>query len=172
MNKTKLYGWIIVLLVALNLTTIGTVVVHHLQHKQEQKTLILDPENNIRINGRYFRQELGFDNEQLQVFRVVNRTFQPEARAILEHIDSLKEKAFEELHGEHPDTVVLNKLAQEIGHQHGNLKYKTHHFYLTLKNTCNEEQAIKLQELFSPLFRDGSCSPMGNKQRYNNRTDQ
>ena len=172
MNKTKLYGWIIVLLAVLNLTTIGTVVVHHIQHTQLEDAFTLDSENNVRINGRYFKQELGFDSDQMQVFRTANRAFQPTARNLLSTIDSLKLAAFEELHHEQPDTLTLNQLAIEIGYQHGKLKQLTHHFYLQIKNTCNTEQALELQKVFSPLFRDDHCNTMNNTPRHKKRTDQ
>jgi hypothetical protein len=78
----------------------------------------------------------------------------------------------EELHSEQPDTLTLNRLAVEIGQHHGKLKQLTHHFYLTIRNTCSTQQAAQLKDIFSPLFRDDSCSPMGNQQRHNYRTDQ
>ena len=164
MNKLSVYKWTIALLVVLNLTTIGTILVHHTNEKQEQESILIEPENDIRVNGRYFRQVIGFDNQQMEEFRTINRKFQPEARKVLFQIDSLKNLSFEVLNQPAPDTAQLNSIAAEIGIRHAQLKKVTHHFYLQLRELSTDEQAIHLQQVFSPLFMSTSNSPMSNQR--------
>jgi len=152
MNNSSIYKWIIALLVVLNLTTAGTILVNRYQSRQQNETILTD--SNVRVNGRYMRQELGFDNEQMAVFRKANRAFQPEARKLLTQIDSLKQVSFVELNKLNPDTLVLNTLATQIGDNHGKLKQATHRFYIQIRSVCTPEQAKQFQTIFTPLFRD------------------
>lgn len=154
MNKIKILQWLVALLLLLNLSTIISIVFHQYQEKTDTDILISDTESERRLNGRYFRQTLGFDNEQMQAFREANRAFQPEANAIISTIDSLKNDIFSELKKEHPDTVKLNSLSESIGNQHSKLKKETNKFYLKIKNVCDPAQKEQLNEIFSPLFKN------------------
>lgn len=164
MNKLSTYKLVIALLIALNLTTVGTILVNQYKVRQEKESILIDPESNVRINGRYFRHELGFDNHQMQEFRTVNRAFQPAARNLLMQIDSLKNESFVELNLATPDTVKLNRIASEIGNRHGQLKHSTHRYYMQVRTICTPEQAGKLQEVFVPLFRAAPCGATRNKK--------
>lgn len=165
MNKIGIYRWIIALLVVLNLTTVATILIHNHNEKSEQEESIsIDSEQNIRVNGRYFRHEIGFDSDQMQIFRTANRKFQPTARNLLGKLDSLKYVSFDELNNPKPDTMQLNRIAAEIGHCHTELKRETHRFYLTVLHISTDEQARKIKNTFTPLFRGSNCSPMTNKQ--------
>ncbi|MEA4936985.1 MAG: hypothetical protein VB102_10125 [Paludibacter sp.] len=154
MNKIKILQWLVALLLLLNLSTIASIVYHQYQEKVDTDILISDSENERRLNGRYFRQTLGFDNEQMEAFRQANRAFQPEANAIISTIDSLKNDIFSELKREKPDTAKLNLLSESIGNQHTKLKKETNKFYLKIKNVCDSVQKKQLNEVFSPLFRN------------------
>lgn len=154
MNKIKILQWLVALLLLLNLSTIASIFYHQYQEKTDTDILISDSESERRLNGRYFRQTLGFDNEQMEAFREANRAFQPEANAIISTIDSLKNDVFTELKKEHPDTVKLNLLSENIGNQHTKLKKETNLFYLKIKNVCDPTQKEQLNEIFSPLFRN------------------
>lgn len=154
MNKIKILQWLIALLLLLNLSTIASIAYHKYQDKTDTDILISDAESQRRLNGRYFRQTLGFDNEQMEAFREANRAFQPEANAIISDIDSLKNDIFAELKQENPDTAKLNQLSENIGNQHSKLKMETNLFYLKIKEVCNSTQKEQLNEVFSPLFRN------------------
>jgi hypothetical protein len=155
MNKTSLLYWIIALLLILNLSTIGGLIYHHYdQLAEEQPALILDVQNDSRLTGRYFRQVIGFDDEQMEAFRKANRKFQPAANQIIFTIDSLKQEQFNELKKKKSDTVRLFEIAEKIGTQHKELKNITNRFYLEIKKACDEEQCNKLEEVFHPLFKN------------------
>jgi len=70
MNKTiKILWWVIALLVTLNLTTIGTILLRNRESNSDNVTTVLDENRQNPLNGRYFRQTLGFDDAQMNVFR-------------------------------------------------------------------------------------------------------
>lgn len=94
-NKTKILWWVITLLAILNITTIATIVVHNYnQREAEGDQSIIIEFNTQPINGKYFRYELGFDNEQMEVFRQSNRKFRQKSNQIVANINTQKELMF------------------------------------------------------------------------------
>lgn len=112
------------------------------------------------INGRFLRQTLGFDGDQMSVFREVNQVFRPAVLNLTISIDSLKAAMFNEMQRTGPDTIVLNEMSKQIGALHGQLKYETYKFFISLKNVCTNEQAEELEKAFQPLFKtEGITTP-------------
>ena len=161
MNKTKLLIWAVVLLVVLNVTTIGTILYHNYTESVNSKTIVITAEGTNMLNGRFFRQTLGFDNAQMVTFREANREFRPKANRIIYQIDSLKNEMFTELKKTKSDTIKLNRLSLETGALHADLKKETNRFYLKIKTVCTPEQLEQLQTTFTPLFRNPACDGTG-----------
>jgi len=161
MNKTKLLSWIVALLVILNLTTIGTILYHNYREVINSKTIVLDTEGNNMLNGRYFRQTLGFDDSQMEVFREANHAFRPKANEIIFQIDSLKKEMFTELKKDKSDSAKLEILSRKTGDLHAELKRETNKFYLKIKTVCTAQQLEQLQATFTPLFRNEPCVGKG-----------
>lgn len=160
-SKTQLLTWAVVLLVVLNLATIGAILYHNYQEKQASA-------GNIQVggsgygnplNGRFLRQELGFDNTQMDQFRVINQAFRPAAMLLTLEIDSLKEEMFAALQAEQPDTAVISQQADLIGRHHSSLKMETAHFYQQLRNICTKQQQAQLEDIFRPLFINEQTDP-------------
>lgn len=155
MSKTnKILLWIIALLVVINLTTIGTIVYHNFIEKSDAPAIILDKTGRNPLNGKYFRQTLGFSNTQMEVFREANHKFQPHAQALIIEMDSLKTEMFAELNKSAPDSLKLTTLSQHIGMHHAELKQITNHFYLIVKSVCDSAQQQQLQKTFLLLYKD------------------
>lgn len=154
MNNNRVLIWVIVVLIILNIATIGTIVYHNYSEKTQQDDTVIMNADGQMINGRYMRQYLGFDNDQVDAFRQANRNFRPHAAMIIYNIDSLKGNMFRELQKQDPDTVKLDNMADKIGLLHCKLKKYTSRFYLQIKSVCKPEQVGKLQIIFSPLFKN------------------
>ena len=153
MNKTnKIWIGIVVLLVVLNLTTIGTILYHNYRENGDDIAISLSGDGQNRISGRYFRHTLGFNDDQMEAFRKANREFQPAAARLIFSIDSLKMEMFNELNKNRPDTVKLNYLSEQLGKHHAELKKITNSFYLKMKQVCDSSQCVVLQETFLPLY--------------------
>ena len=161
MNKTKLLTWAMVLLVILNLTTIATILYHNYKESDEKETIVLGNESNDMLNGRFFRQTIGFNNSQMMTFREANQEFQPKANGIIFQIDSLKNEMFSELKKAKSDTVRLNNLSLKTGTLHAQLKKETNRYYLKIKTVCTAQQLEKLQTTFTPLFCNTACNEKG-----------
>lgn len=161
MNKNTILTWAVVILILLNVSTIATILYHNYQEKIEKEDIVLDSEGQNPLNGRYFRQTLGFTDTQMEVFREVNHEFRPNANNIILRIDSLKSEMFIEIKKPVSDTIKLNALALETGKLHAELKQETNRFYLKIKAVCTASQLEKLQDAFSPLFRNEPCQGNG-----------
>ncbi|VBB46699.1 conserved hypothetical protein [uncultured Paludibacter sp.] len=164
MNKTnKILIWVIALLALLNLTTIGTILYHNYQEKKDAETVIITGQGQTPLNGRFFRHELNFNNDQMNKFRDLNHSFQMNANSLIFELDSMKHQMFVELNKPKVDTLEINRLTKEIGEHHAELKHQINVFYLNLKDICEEEQTIKLQNAFEPLFyQDGANNVLRN----------
>jgi hypothetical protein len=166
MNKTKILSWVVVLLVIMNAVTIVTILYHNNQvNKQRDNIVIQTGSNSNWLNGRFFRHTLGFNNEQMNVFRNVNQHFRPVTAEITAHIGSLKNEMFVELNQPDPDTMKLTAMSKEIGDLHGHLKYETYTFYLSIKTICSAEQQAGLVKAFQPLFINEAMPAHAPRQR-------
>ena len=153
-RKVTWLVWAIIVLFLMNAATLGTILYHN-SKKQERvadTTVVASSFSGNPMNGRFFRQTLGFDNEQMAVFQEANRHFRPRTMALTFDIDSLKSAMFEEMKKQNPDTLKLAILSKEIGEMHGQLKQATYQFYLKLKNICTDQQRSQLEKAFQPLF--------------------
>lgn len=162
LHNIKILRWLVLLLLVLNAATIGTIIYHQYQEKRAAKDIIINtPSGSNLLNGRFFRQELGFDTEQMDVFREANQQFRPATMEITWRIDSLKELMYKGLQEKVADTVRLNQLSAEIGVLHGRLKYETYRFYFRIKSVSNATQQEKLAAAFRPLFKNEGVTAPG-----------
>lgn len=156
-NKQRILVWGIVILLATNLSTIGSFYYHRLtETKAEQAKL----EEQTTIPGdqrtRFFRDELSLDDSQLDQFREINRNFNRKARGIEMNLNRLREDLINELGAQNPDSVRLNQLAGEIGENHRELKQVNSAFYLNMKKICTPEQQQKLFSIFQSMLNKDS----------------
>lgn len=166
--KTQILIWAVVLLLITNAVTIATILYHNYKERKNKENItITAPGGANMINGRFFRQELGFDQTQMDVFRQANQAFRPRTMFITDNIDSLKNEMFAELRKIKPDTVKLGNLSEMIGQLHGQLKHETYTFYLQLKNICSPEQQAELENAFLPLFKSERMTTLPGLHRRN-----
>ena len=152
-NKYRILIWIIVILIATNLSTIGSFYYHRITElqaatsKQEEQTTFPGEQRT-----RFFRDELNLSNEQIDQFREINRSFNRTARNIETNLAQLRENLINELGTQNPDSIRLNLLAIEVGNNHRELKQVTTTFYLNMKKICTVEQQAKLHEIFQSML--------------------
>ena len=153
LRKTQILTWLVVLLLVLNSVTIGTIIYHQRQERKAANDISIGAYGSTNpLNGRFFRQELGFNVQQMEHFRELNQSFRPVSMEITFRIDSLKEEIYKDLISGKADSLQLQQLSDEIGKLHGQLKKETIRFYIRLSELCNSTQQEKLAEVFKPLF--------------------
>lgn len=174
-NRIGLMVWTIVLLVVMNLSTLLTVVYQQRKSARQDAATLSGPvkadSNADKFSGRYFRDHLNWDNEQMEKFRIINPRFRPKLRDITVELAQKREQMLIEMSEAKSDTVLLNNLSDSIGFLHSDFKKITYRYYLELKGICNPEQQKKLEQLFGEVFpSDGSAGTPGmggqNRRQY------
>lgn len=163
LRKTQILTWLVVLLLVLNAVTIGTIIYHQRQEKKAASDITIGGNAGTNsLNGRFFRQEMGFNSQQMEVFRELNQAFRPASMEITYRIDSLKELMYDQLTRVKSDSLQLQQLSDEIGGLHSQLKKETVLFYMRLKEICDPDQQQQLAEVFKPLFITEHLTDHGN----------
>lgn len=153
-HKSRLLIWSVILLALLNISTIGTIYLSNRANSSDpEESIVIDPESSP-LNGRYLRQELNFDHEQVAVFRDESREFRQSANGVIEKMNRYKSLLFEEIRRETPERLKTKEYSDSIGRAHSQLKEITVDFYLEIRKCCTGDQAAKLEKIFAPLFRD------------------
>jgi hypothetical protein len=154
-TKNRILIWIIVILAAINVSTLFTIIYHvrsSQRTNQEVNQQTLEPQNE-KFSGRYFRDKLGFTMEQMDSFRSLNRNFRQRACSLTEDLSKLRVEMLEEMDKEKADTSRLNNLSEQIGQKHAELKVITYKYFIAIKSICSDEQKIILKDLFTEMFK-------------------
>ncbi len=150
MNKTKnIWMWLALILLAVNLSTIGSFW-YHMQ--QDTKVIGNQVEMPDEFRTRFLKEQLGLDEERKLIFRSLNRNYNQDANQIMSQLNGLRQDMVQQLGNENCDTLELKIIANQIGEKHKELKLATVQFYLDMKSELNEEQQAKLYDLFSRLL--------------------
>jgi hypothetical protein len=175
-TKIKLMIWAILLLAVMNISTILTI----LYNRNQADKLLNIPEQKLsenasaKFSGRYFRDHLGFNQQQMSRFVEVNPVFRRRVMGINTELADLRRRMLLEMSTGSSDTSRLNQLCDSIGHVHANLKKYTYQYYLDIKNICDKQQKVKLEQMFDEMFagempagHHGKGGPMGRRNGRN-----
>ncbi len=164
--------WVIVILVATNLS----MGFSFLYHRQQDKKLMYEvKEEKLEVPAqqrtRFFREQLDLDPRQVIIFRELNREFNRTAWNIQHQLSSLRIQLVNELGDEQPDKEKLNSIAAKIGELHKQLKNETIDYYMAMKEACSKEQKEKLNDIFNAILEKNEDVrlPQGGRRYRNNR---
>lgn len=170
-NKYRTLIWIIVILVATNLS-MGISFLYHKQ--QDRERMQAEQEEAIEVPAqrrtRFFRQRLNLRPEQMDRFREMNRDFNRTAWGVTHSLENLRVEMVEELGKSKPNQGKLNQIAKEIGDLHHEMKKETIDYYLKMRDECDEEQQKKLNEIFMSVLSDKQDIELpqrGRRNRFN-----
>ncbi|UMB54623.1 hypothetical protein MKD41_03930 [Lutibacter sp. A64] len=167
-RNTKILTGIIVLLILLNLTIVGTILYNKSEisnYKVQDNKEIAMPTNHL---GRYFRDALNLSNKQHRAFQDIRHQYHENSDVIIKKMDKNRNDLLTELGKEKSDTITLNKLSQDLGFLHTELKNLTIQYYLNMKEVCNEKQKVKLFETFKAMVNSSDIIPMPEEKSYKN----
>jgi hypothetical protein len=113
-------------MVFMNIGMLATILYHHFTSNQ----LLTDQTENKQnlefkgkaFNGRFVREELGLNQEQMEAFRAFNPEFRNKTNMIAQNLSDYRRQMFEEMNHEIPDQEVLNAMSDSIGNLHANLR--------------------------------------------------
>lgn len=157
--------WVIVILLATNLS----MAVTFLYHKQQDKKATQQTEESaIEVPAeqrtRFFREQLNLSQEQVNQFRELNRSYNRTARDITFQLEKLRIEMVEELGNPEPDRVKLDEITKTIGELHKQLKNVTIDYYLGMKTACDESQKEKLNEIFRSMLKQNEDVKLPGRQ--------
>jgi small-conductance mechanosensitive channel len=157
--------WVIVILLATNLS----MAITFLYHKQQDKSSSMQTEESkIEVPAeqrtRFFREQLNLSLEQVNQFRDLNRNYNRTARDITFQLEKLRTEMVEELGKQEPDRELLNTLTKTIGELHAQLKNATIEYYLGMKTACDESQKVKLNEIFKSMLKQNEDVKLPGRQ--------
>ncbi len=154
MNKTtsRILIYAVIFLAVLNVTTFITIG-YHIYHPgtmiEQQMT---GSSINRNYNGRYFRDRLQLDKDQMNEFRSINDNFRTKARTINLNLQHCRQEMMNEMQNDNVDTSKLNALSDSIGQLHKSLKIDTYKYYIAIKKICNQKQSNELNSMFDEFF--------------------
>lgn len=169
-TKYKILFFVCLVLLAMNVATIGTLVYHARQ--SEKQAVQVQQEKSTTAQGetgtRYFREQLNLDMQQTEKFREINREYNRASNRLARQLEIHRIDMVEMLGSDQPDTLSLRKISHEIGVKHEELKNLTIHYYLDMKSVCNEEQKEKLRSIFRGMVQkeDSTSSGQGGGKGY------
>ena len=167
-NTYRILIWVIVILAATSLSMGTSFWFHKQQDKKaagQQNTQIEMPSEQ---RTRFFREQLELRQEQMDIFRDLNRDYNRSARRISMQLEELRIKMVEEMGTKNPSQDELNSISENIGNLHSDLKKVTIQYYLDMKEVCDEDQQEKLNEIFLSMSKskdDVSLPQRGGKGR-------
>lgn len=153
-NTYRSLTWIIVILLATNLS-MGISFLYHKQQDRKQKEQVEEAAIEIpaQQRTRFFREELGLNYEQVDKFRELNREFNRTAWNISHNLERLRAEMVLEMGANEPNQEKLETITTEIGAMHTELKKVTVDYYMKMKAECNDEQKEKLNEIFMSMLK-------------------
>ena len=155
-NKYSRMVWAIVILAVMNIATILTIVYQrHQAGKAEfvpESGQVQSESASIKYSGRYFRDQLNLNNDQMDRFKEFNPRFRQHVRDINIDLSKKRQEMLDEMAADTADTLRLNLLSDSIGSLHAELKKLTYRYYSDFKKICDKQQQEKLEQLFGEMF--------------------
>ncbi|MCK5730602.1 MAG: hypothetical protein KAH68_05980, partial [Draconibacterium sp.] len=102
---------------------------------------------------RFFREQLNLGQDQMDIFRELNRDYNKTAWQVTHQLETLRAEMVRELGKENPSEKKLDSISKQIGELHTNLKKETIDYYTQMKVVCNDEQKVKLNEIFISMLK-------------------
>jgi hypothetical protein len=160
--KYRFAIWTIVILSIIILSSVGTILFFRLTDRPDMPK----DQNEKKRNqiGQFFRKELKLSKKQEMAFRVSRHKFYQNSKIIFDSLEKKRILMIRELSKPQPDTLLLYRIADEMGVLHGNLRRETVRNLLQLRSICTPEQIKKLdvinQDLIKPERPDRKMNHM------------
>ena len=148
--------WAIVILAVMNIATILTVIYNRNQSDKEEivpeSGQVQSESASIKYSGRYFRDQLNLNSDQMARFKEFNPRFRQQVRDINIDLSKKRQRMLMEMSAADSDTAKLDMLSESIGCLHTDLKKLTYRYYMDFKKLCDKQQQEKLEQLFGEMF--------------------
>jgi len=145
MTRNRLLIWIILILLATNIATVISVMVNSGRMNADRRAR---GEEMADARVMFFKEHLQLSEIQMSEFIQLNRKFGLAAGPMTRELDLLRRNMIIELSMAEPDMKKVEKITEDIGSLHKQMKQATSKYYLGLKGICTPEQQELLKEIF------------------------
>jgi Spy/CpxP family protein refolding chaperone len=144
--KKRFVFWLLIFLIIINLTALITFLVFY-----SRKSSVSDQQVREKP-GMAFRKELSLSPSQSEKVETILSDYQKSTEPVIVNIRDYRTKLLEELAKDKPDTVIINRCADEICSLQKQMQKASIKQYLALKEICNPAQCQKLSALYFELY--------------------
>ncbi|MCX6245648.1 MAG: periplasmic heavy metal sensor [Bacteroidetes bacterium] len=145
-SKNKVLFWLLIFLIVINLSALITFLVYF----SENTT---DPEQRVQGNpGIAIRKELSLSPSQSENVEVILADYRNATAPITMNIRNYRSRLLEELAKDKPDTIMVDRYADEISLLQKQMQKASVKQYMALKEICNAHQCQRLSSLFFELY--------------------
>ncbi len=159
-NTYRIFIWVIVILAATNLS----MGISFWYHKQQDKKAVEKQDQQIEMPSeqrtRFFREQLNLRQDQMDIFRDLNRDYNRSARRISYNLEELRVNMINEMGTSSPSEEKLNSITDDIGRLHTELKKITIQYCLDMKEVCDTDQQEKLNQIFMSMSKSKEDVPL------------
>ncbi len=131
----------------------------------------VDQTENREMPGRgprFMESEIGFNTEQMEVFRQSRKDFRQQMHPIFMELRELNRQLVVEATSEVPDSANAARLSRMIGDKHREIKEITYRHFEEVSRGASVEQKEKLRQFYFNMFDDGQHMRKGRGRHGNN----
>ncbi len=146
-SNKKISFWIVMAVIILNFTAIGTILYKLYVHPTENRVC-----NKMPCAQSYLESELKLSPVQAAEFKKLKEKHHDTVCAVNQLMKTKRNYLSENMTRPNPDTLMLMKTADEIGLLYAQIRklYVMHYFQLW--KVCDAQQQVKLASIFGKMF--------------------
>lgn len=157
-SKNKFLAWVIVILVVLNVVTLGSLWLQKERPNHEYPGRLPEREKQ-RQSGDFFSKELGLDDEQTKQLETLREEHRTAADKLIGEMRDSREQLFDLLKSDSPDMSKVSDLENTIGQKTTELEKATFEHFTKVRALCNDEQKKKFDELIGDIMKMAGPQP-------------
>lgn len=150
MKKINIYIVIILFLAVTNIATIVSSARMNKKAAGQSEIPVVEMQRESRMG--FFGAEIGLDESQTNEFIRHNRSYNMKAGSITDDLTVLRHQMIEEMISADRDSARLNRILEEFGDYHVQLKKATIEYYNNMNSICDARQQLRLQFLFNDML--------------------
>jgi hypothetical protein len=154
-NKKRILIGIIIVLILINLSALGTWGYHKYQRNQYYRAQMQRTEHpkesrEDRIKS-YVKRELQLNVQQCAIYyKSMDENFS-KSKIMLDKIAKCKKEIIDQTLADKTDTIKLNILCDSLGYFHKQMQYDVNKHFMEVKKSLDSAQKIKLKEILIKL---------------------
>ena len=159
-GSKKTFMIIIVLLTLMNIGFVVTVISIWNKQRNITETEMRNPPRH----GRFMKEEIGFNEAQMDNFKKSRKEFRETVRPIQMELRKLNHDLMTESLSDNPDTSKCNNLSMIIGQKNTEVKQAISRHMIEVSNTATPDQREKLRKFYFSMFSNGPIEERPGRQ--------